>query len=108
LQFGVEIIWLLVYFEKAPRFARRLMFGETPMDHKQQSQLLASEGHTANAEFAVTPVWAVDGNHVYPVNDLREHSVEDCWCHPTDDEGVMVHNSLDGREFYERGDRKVS
>jgi hypothetical protein len=52
--------------------------------------------------------WKVDGNHVYPVNDLREHSVAACWCRPADDDGIMVHNSLDGRELYERGERKVS
>ncbi len=52
--------------------------------------------------------WKVDGNHVVPVDDLREHSVTRCWCRPVDDDGVVVHNSLDGRELYERGDRKPS
>ena len=52
--------------------------------------------------------WKVDGNHVYPVDDLREHSVADCWCGPTDDDGILAHNSLDGREHYERGERKLS
>jgi len=52
--------------------------------------------------------WKVDGTHVYPVNDLREHSVTDCWCGPVDDDGIVVHNSRDGREMYERGERKVS
>jgi hypothetical protein len=36
--------------------------------------------------------WKVDGTHVYPVND----------------NGIVVHNSLDGREMYERGERKPS
>ncbi len=54
------------------------------------------------------PPWRVTGNHVYPFNDLREHSLTDCWCRPTDDDGVVVHNSLDGREFYERGERRPS
>jgi hypothetical protein len=53
-------------------------------------------------------VWKVDGNHVYPVDDLREHAVTDCWCGPVDDDGIVVHNSLDGREMYERGERKMS
>jgi hypothetical protein len=53
-------------------------------------------------------VWKVDGNHVYPVDDLREHVVTDCWCGPVDDDGIVVHNSLDGREMYERGERKMS
>jgi hypothetical protein len=52
--------------------------------------------------------WAITGNHVYPINDLRKHSLRDCWCRPSDDEGVTVHKSLDGREFYERGERKPS
>jgi hypothetical protein len=52
--------------------------------------------------------WRVTGNHVYPFNDLREHSLTNCWCRPTDDHGILVHNSLDGRERYERGDRKLS
>ena len=43
--------------------------------------------------------WKVDGTHVYPVNDLREHSITDCWCSPIDDDGIVVHNSLDGREM---------
>lgn len=44
--------------------------------------------------------------HVYPVNDLRRHSLRDCWCRPVDDQGVILHNSLDGRESYETGARK--
>ena len=53
-------------------------------------------------------VWKVDGNHVYPVDDLREHAVTDCWCGPLDDDDIVIHNSLDGREIYERGERKMS
>jgi hypothetical protein len=49
--------------------------------------------------------WKVQGTQVYPVNDLREHSPKDCWCNPIDDEGLTVHNSLDGRELYEEGVR---
>ncbi len=52
--------------------------------------------------------WKVDGTHVYPVDDLRAHSVTDCWCQPFDEDGISVHNSLDKREFYERGERKPS
>jgi hypothetical protein len=52
--------------------------------------------------------WKIVGNHVYPVDDLREHTSTDCWCRPTDDDGVVVHNSLDGRELYEEGERKLS
>jgi hypothetical protein len=48
-------------------------------------------------------------HHVTPIADHRNHQLSaECWCHPFDDEGVYVHNSLDGREFYERGERKAS
>jgi hypothetical protein len=52
--------------------------------------------------------WKVVGNHVMPVNDLREHVKTGCWCRPTDDEGLIVHHSLDQRELYEYGERKPS
>ena len=40
--------------------------------------------------------------HVMPVDDLFEHteSVE-CWCKPTNDDGVIIHHSRDGRELFE-------
>jgi hypothetical protein len=46
---------------------------------------------------------SVDGWHVIPLNDLKEHECSaDCWCEPTlDDEAeglVYVHHSLDSRE----------
>lgn len=45
--------------------------------------------------------------HVIPLADLREHEPSpDCWCRPTVDDGVVQHNSMDGRERYERGERK--
>ena len=48
--------------------------------------------------------------HVYPLNDLREHEMsKECWCRPdVDEDGVCVHNALDGREAYEIGERKVN
>jgi hypothetical protein len=52
--------------------------------------------------------WMVDGDHVYPVHDLRAHVPINCWCHPKEDEGVVVHNSLDRRELYEQGILKLS
>ena len=55
--------------------------------------------------------WKVVGSQVVqviPVDDLREHSLCDCWCEPHDDEGVIVHHSLDGRELYQNGERKPS
>lgn len=48
--------------------------------------------------------------HVYPIGDLRPHEADgkQCWCHPTEDDGVIVHNSMDEREKYETGERKPS
>lgn len=45
--------------------------------------------------------------HVMPIDDLREHSEEYCWCNPRiencwDDSVVVIHNSADGRELLER------
>lgn len=42
---------------------------------------------------------------VIPINDLRPHAEgsPDCWCRPTMQDGVLVHNSMDGREAYEQG-----
>jgi hypothetical protein len=44
--------------------------------------------------------------HVYPVNDLREHEISrDCPCSPREDEeepSLVIHNSWDGREKFER------
>jgi hypothetical protein len=48
--------------------------------------------------------------HIVPLNDLRGHiESPDCWCKPIDtDPGVWSHNSLDGREEFERGERRPS
>ncbi len=51
--------------------------------------------------------------HVYPVDDSREHQVDGdaCWCEPSYEyemgwlDHVLIHNSADGREAFERGDR---
>lgn len=40
---------------------------------------------------------------VFPNEDLREHcSGEKCWCQPFWEREVLVHNSADQREFYEK------
>ena len=43
--------------------------------------------------------------HIYPKGDLKEHDTDDsptCWCRPeTNENGLVVHNSLDRREIYE-------
>lgn len=48
--------------------------------------------------------------HVTPLEDLRDHAdAADCWCKPTvEGDGFAVHNSLDGREAFERGERLPS
>ncbi len=52
--------------------------------------------------------WTAAQGEVMPVADLREHvRGEDCWCRPFYDAHVLVHNSMDRREEYERG-RKLS
>lgn len=46
--------------------------------------------------------------HVIPLNDYREHEeTTECWCNPAHDDGVVVHNALDGRELVERGERML-
>ncbi len=54
--------------------------------------------------------WHVtESGHVLPNCDLRDHiEADNCWCEPTDDDGVTVHHSADGRERVERGERKTS
>jgi hypothetical protein len=48
--------------------------------------------------------------HILPINDIREHEESiDCWCEPEEDiNGVIIHNSADGREDYEVGLKKVN
>lgn len=45
--------------------------------------------------------------HLLPFNDLFPHvlSRTECWCHPELDieDGLVTHNSADGREYYENG-----
>ena len=45
----------------------------------------------------------VDGQrHVSPIDDIKMHDLgTDCFCRPQNDEGVVVHNSLDQREKFE-------
>jgi hypothetical protein len=47
--------------------------------------------------------WAVseldEQVHVWPLDDTCSHDLSPmCWCEPQEDEGVWVHNSMDGRE----------
>lgn len=54
--------------------------------------------------------WAVYSNpaEVIPLYDEQYHNFGlDCWCNPqVSNEGILVHNSFDGREAYEQGIRK--
>jgi len=47
--------------------------------------------------------------HVTPLDDLRPHDHSPrCWCCPVEDSqepDVWTHNSMDGREAYESGER---
>lgn len=49
--------------------------------------------------------------HCLPINDLKPHELDQngtCWCHPTESPDVAdywIHNSLDGREKYEEGQK---
>jgi hypothetical protein len=47
---------------------------------------------------------------VAPLDDLRDHvRGPDCWCGPTVTlDGILLHTSMDGREAYERGERKAN
>jgi hypothetical protein len=54
--------------------------------------------------------WLATSNppEVMPLDDLKLHeSGMNCWCKPADDDGVIVHHSMDKREEYENG-RKPS
>ena len=51
---------------------------------------------------------AFGSSHVIPADDDIAHIISwDCGCHPQADEnGIAIHNSADGREAFERGERK--
>lgn len=52
------------------------------------------------------------GLHVVPQGDLREHDPwPTCWCKSVEDDeepGLWVHQSMDGREAFETGERLPS
>jgi len=55
----------------------------------------------------------VGGNvtHIIPLDDAREHTLRgDCWCDPRLDyeDHIATHNSADGREQFETGQRKLT
>lgn len=59
--------------------------------------------------------WVIIGfyglNHIMPGDEVEMHRPRDCACCPFaeyEDETIIIHNSFDGREAFERGDRKPS
>lgn len=62
---------------------------------------------TANIQRTWTVVSDDEYQHqnIMPNNDLKEHVEDFCWCEPRVEMEngwvIFVHNSLDGREFYE-------
>lgn len=50
------------------------------------------------------------GVHIIPIGDLHDHMDEDCPCMPVFDEELNAwsHNSFDGREAFDDGERKPS
>jgi hypothetical protein len=61
----------------------------------------------ADNQTTPTTDWQVVGRDVMPRGDLMAHSLgEACWCHPTYDDGILVHHSMDRREEYEQGRKK--
>ena len=58
---------------------------------------------SANRETRWEVARGLDGNlHVLPLKDTQDHDDDaECWCHPTpDDDGIIVHHSLDRRELH--------
>lgn len=53
--------------------------------------------------------YMTDALHVLPRGDIRDHYLQpSCPCHPMEEDGVIVHNSFDGREAFETGERSLS
>jgi hypothetical protein len=52
-------------------------------------------------------LWNDGYQHIIPFGELHTVSTY-CRCHPEIDDDLVIHNSFDGREAYERGERKPS
>lgn len=49
-----------------------------------------------------------DRQHIWPINDIRKHQQSaHCWCKPTCDTELIIHNAADGREFFEEEEREA-
>jgi hypothetical protein len=102
---------LLIRYNLAPPNMAKCLSGR--MESVQKSGHLRlgtrpNEEKTMSKKTVQNMPWRVVRTHVIPNNDLREHSLENCWCSPEDDDGVIIHHSLDRREHYEYGERKLS
>ena len=53
-------------------------------------------------------MWATiefhDSVHVVPIDDIKEHSLDNCECGVKYNDGVYIHNSYDKRELLEQLD----
>lgn len=52
-----------------------------------------------------------DVTHIIPTEDIRDHTLRgDCWCDPRLDYEywIAIHNSADGREQFETGERNLT
>ena len=66
-------------------------------------------GHHRSHGDGMTWTAYADPLEVAPNDDLMPHLAgPGCWCKPKWDEDVLVHNAMDEREKYERGERKAS
>lgn len=68
-----------------------------------------------DADVVDFPAWRCDTGgglaaQVWPMRDLRQHITDggQCWCAPVTEDGVVIHNAMDGRERYERGERQAN
>jgi hypothetical protein len=50
------------------------------------------------------------GRHIMPEDEVQQHQPVNCTCgvHYNDEAGAYVHDAFDGREKFERGERKPS
>src|SRR5437588_237328 len=102
LRRNTAVLHLAGRFPKEPCTMSRKQTSTTP---RNRAKTYRTPPHPMAWAMSVT---SNNVHHVYPINDLRRHSTRNCWCRPVDDEGVVVHSSLDGREFYETGERMLS
>lgn len=71
------------------------------VDHIRQGDMMFDDGELPGE------INNVDRFHIYPLGDTYEHKMSLNYpCCPEEDDGIVIHNSYDGREAYELGFRK--